>query len=118
MAVLRRAFFRCQDDADGNLTVDILINERRRWVEKLPSAGWWGPIRSNNIWPFILYEGGVIDFGNSLDDPTSNNDRYGSIDMSDRIIEIGEDYPVLYHGHYMMTLERLTDLTDLPSIES
>jgi hypothetical protein len=108
-----RAFFECDGDATSNLTVDLLIDDRRRWVEKVRTAGWWGRLDSEDVWPLILKPGGQLDFGQTDRHDPEEGPRFGQIDISERILAVGERFTLLYHTRRGMTLSRLTDVLSL-----
>ena len=114
-----RAFFRSINDRSQNLTVDLLLDDRRRWCERVPTGGWWGRLNSNDIWPFILKSDGDLDFG-ADDEETAEDDydssyRHGSLDLgNDQIIAVNEQYSLYYRGALTyLILEKLTDVTEL-----
>ena len=109
-----RAFFKSDDDPTGNLVLDILLDEKRRWVEKVPGGGWWGLYKSDDLWPLILKEGGNLDFGQNERTEESDAPRYASIDICDRILIEGEKFWLDYVTLRPMTLERLQDITTGP----
>jgi hypothetical protein len=114
MPAFRRLMFRYADDPNGNVVVDVLMDDRRHWLARVPTGGWWGRIHTNEMWPFILLSDGRMDFGSAADDPADNADRYASIDIEDRILAVGEQFVLAYHNElWPMTLDRITDITEL-----
>ena len=118
MPTFRRLFFRCADTEDSNLTVDILMNDQRHWVTRVPACGWWGRIGSKNLWPFILITSSQLDFGSYFDEETgeatSDHERYADIDIDERILAVGEQFQLTYYGSmYLLQLERIIDVTEL-----
>lgn len=114
MSRFYRAFFRCSGDRTSNLTLDILIGENRHVVPRVPVCGWWGILKSNEVWPFVMLSEGKIDFGNTDGEPVEDIHRYGKIDIHDRIIATGERFLLEYDKQrFDLTLEKLTDITEL-----
>lgn len=100
--------------AMSNLTLDLIVDERRRWIEKIPTGGWWGELGSKDVWPLTLKAQGVLDFGNSEDDPSTSTERFGSIELSDRDIVVGELFRFEYGGDIAeMKIESIVDLDEL-----
>jgi hypothetical protein len=109
-----RAHFVCEDDPASNLSVDMLLDERRYWISHVMSAGWWGRLNSNDLWPFVLQKSGKIDFGNTEDEPFDPKERFGWIELEGRLIAKGEHYTFQYNGRTVdFILERLSRIPDL-----
>lgn len=109
-----RAFFRCVDDASRNLIVDLLLDDRRRWIERVPTAGWWGQMQHDDVWPFILKKEGFVDFGNDSSDPTSDEVRFAKFQLGDRIVATNEFYNFSYGElNFGLKLEKLTNISEL-----
>ena len=104
-----RAFFRCITDQSANLTLDLLLDDNRRLVDRVPTSGWWGHINGSDVWPCILKPGGTLDFGES----SNSQERYGEIDLDTRLIVQGEQYELTYQRSYSVILEKLTDIAEL-----
>ena len=91
------------------------MDDRRRWVTDVPACGWWGNLTSNNVMPFVLLKD-KLDFGSYLDEETgeatSYSDRYGTIEMSDRLLAPGEEFVLNYDYTYNLVLEQATDIVE------
>lgn len=113
----RRLLFRCEQYPDSDLVVDVLMDERRHWVSRVPTGGWWGGLRSGSVWPFILTSENGLDFGCDTDEETGestiHSDRYGAFDIADRILAVGEKFTLDYGSTYYLKLERVTDILSL-----
>jgi hypothetical protein len=48
---------------DGDFSFDLIIDELNRATKRVPTVGWWGKLRSNDLLPFILRTDGKMDFG-------------------------------------------------------
>lgn len=91
-----RAVFSCPGSKLDNIIADLVLDGNRRWLHSVPAAGWWGKENSDDVWPFILKKGGVLDFGNNIKEPTPSNERFGSFEISDRPLLIGESFHFAY----------------------
>jgi hypothetical protein len=108
-----RAFFRCQNEKESNLLVDLILNDRRYAALNVPFFGSWGGLNSRSIYPFVL-QNGRLDFGDEIESGIDLSSRFADFDVVDRIIAIGDEYIVAYCGHrYQMKLEKLADLEQL-----
>jgi hypothetical protein len=114
MVAFRRLMLRYADDPSGNVIVDVLMDDRRHWISRVPTGGWWGRIATREMWPFTLLADGRMDFGSDSDDPPTDKERYATIDLADRILAVGEAFTLHYYGEtWPMTLERVTDVAEL-----
>jgi hypothetical protein len=108
-----RAFFRCQNEDESNLLVDLILTDRRHLPKRVPFFGSWGRLNSRSIYPFVLQDG-RLDFGDEVESGQDHSSRFAAFDVDDRIIAAGDDYTLSYQRHtYIMTLEKLTDLEQL-----
>lgn len=108
-----RAFFECSGDRTSNLTVDLLLNPARHVVPRVPCCGWWGRLKSNDMWPFAMTDG-ELDFGDTDGEESSVEIRYGVLDITDRIVAVDETFELYYAGsYYLLTLKKLTDVAEL-----
>ena len=114
MPAFYRAFFRASDkDPRNNVTIDILLDDRRRVVDRVPFFGFWGRVNSDEVWPFV-WMNDQVDFGNDSDDPLENRERYGSFDLRERIIAENEPFDLRYwYETYPLVLDKLNDITKL-----
>lgn len=114
MNAFRRLWLSCDDDRDSNLTVDVLMDQRRHRVARVPTAGWWGRQQTTELWPFVLDREGRLDFGSMACQPTPPSERYARIDIDDRIIAAGELFTFEYQGdQWQLRLRRITDLSQI-----
>ena len=93
-----RAHFSCTGSRLDDIVVDLIVDQNRQWVESVPAAGWWGKVDSDDVWPFILTEGGILDFGNTLEEPTASDERFASFEISDKPLLKGESYHFSHYG--------------------
>jgi hypothetical protein len=112
MASFKRAIFTCGDPG-YNLTIDLLIRDNRKRFADLPTAGWWGKLGTQDIWPFVIAKDGQCDFGQDSDNPITYKQRYGEFHLNDRLLVPGETFLFTYHGErYDFVLEQLVDVLD------
>ena len=110
-----RAFFLCENEAESNLLVDLVLEGRRHIPTKIPFFGSWGRLNSGSIYPFVL-QSGRLDFGDEVSNEiaSDHSTRYASFDVEDRILAEGELFELSYCGHqYWMRLKRLTPVEQL-----
>jgi len=119
MASFYRAFFRSDDGNYGNVMIDLLLDERRRVVSRVPLFGFWGKLNTRDLMPFI-YDNDVLDFGDYVDEdnpsstPLNRNERFADFGLADRIIAPGERFTIIYDGDdWALTLEKLSDIATL-----
>lgn len=87
-----RAVFSCSGSPIDDITIDLVVDENRNWIEGILAAGWWGKPDSNDVWPFLLKEGGVLDFGSGIGDPASSDERFGSLAITGKSLAKGKNF--------------------------
>jgi len=96
------------------LSVDLTVGNNLKWIERVRTAGWWGRVDDDQVWPFMLKPGGEIDFGGDKETPVPPEIRYASIDLSGRELKLGELFWVVCEGkRYRFVLRSLKDITEL-----
>lgn len=115
MRIFLRLKFQCASDRYADLMVDVLLDEgSRHWVSSVPTAGWWGQIDTEEVWPFVLQSAGRLDFGSDHTAPPTAKERFGWIDLEDRIIAEGESFTLEYgEESWQLKLAHLSDITAL-----
>lgn len=91
-----RAVFSCVGSKVDDIVVDLVVDHNRHWVENVSTSGWWGKPNSNDVWPFILKKGGVLDFGSNIDEPSAAEDRFGSLAISNKPLAKGASFHFCY----------------------
>lgn len=73
------------------LIINTPVGADKKISKSVPHSGWWGIPKGNN-WcrPVIFRPDGKIDFGGDPED--SEDERYGSMQIFDRVLEIGERF--------------------------
>ena len=96
-----------------DLTLDLLMQDNRRIVPRIPFAGWWGKYRSTDFLPIVIQPDGKVDFGSG--EETDQNDRFGNTDIQSIEIREGLEF-VFSNGEedFRMKISSITDLTDDP----
>lgn len=122
MAQFVRAFFHCEYDESANVMMDLLINDSRKIIPSVQMFGFWGKVSSSELWPFVFHHD-ELDFGEQCDpnDPDDKRlpreERYGDLDIADRIIAEGEKFTIRYLGQsWDLKLTKVTDILKMPLV--
>lgn len=74
-------------DANNNMTIDLVVDSKNVARGGMPFCGWWGRLKSSEVWPFVLLADGRVDFGS--DEDTDPSDRFGHLNLHGRSLETG-----------------------------
>ncbi|MCW2413438.1 MULTISPECIES: hypothetical protein [unclassified Sphingobium] len=91
-----RAVFSCPGSGIDDIVADLILDHNRHWVEKPSACGWWGKEASDDVWPFILKKGGILDFGANPECPSSSDERFASFAINGKPLRLGESYHFAY----------------------
>lgn len=72
-----------------DITMDLVVDENSQVLESVPTAGWWGNLESNDVWPFILKKGGVLNFSSNDEEPAASDERFGSLSIGGKTLTEG-----------------------------
>lgn len=106
-----RTFLRDHINPNSNMTIDILVDEQNKPVERVPFNGWWGKLGSTDVLYFTILGNRKVDFGSDAN--TDQVDRFGSIDLWSRSIQVGTIIQYADStGEYELHVESARDLTE------
>lgn len=99
---------------DGPIVCDVQRDRVGNPSLKFPTGGWWGALRSNSLYPFILLPDGRMDFGADPDDDAEQTDnRYGISNILRDRIGIGTKIYVEYQDDvYEGSVVKIENLED------
>lgn len=96
------------------ITLDLVLNDDGRVVQKFPTAGWWGSLKpAEDLDPFVFYPDGKLDFGSGWDDA---EDRFARTNVPSKCITVGEYVTVINsEGEHCFVVKQVLWFDEMPT---
>lgn len=101
------------DDELDPMTLDVLLDEARRVVQRFPTSGWWGKLKgTEDLMPFIFFPTGKMDFGTGFEE----EDRYSDTNIQTKQLDVGEYVTVTdQYGEHCFVVKQVLWADELPA---